>query len=232
MESSNSNGRLYVVATPIGNLADLSARAKQTLTDVNLIACEDTRRTAKLLSHFDISTPTESYHGDSSDRKRQRIVEELTAGRDVALVSDAGTPTVSDPGMRLVRAARSEDVGVVAVPGPSAVTAALSVSGLRADSFAFLGFVPRKQGRDTFFTQLQGTYTDITTVFFASPHRFKKTLADLTEYLSEKRTVAVCRELTKEFESVVTGSPEQIQQYFRNHEDQVRGEFVIVVSAA
>lgn len=227
----STHGKLYVVATPIGNLGDFSARGKETLKRVDLIACEDTRVTRKLLAHFDIHTDTESYHGDSSDRKRERIVERLQGGEEVALVSDAGTPAVSDPGMRLVQSAREAGVEIVSVPGPSAVTAALSIAGVRAHQFVFLGYVPRKQGRDTFFTNLQDQYADITTVFFASPHRVEQTLDSLADRLPDSRNVVVCRELTKKFESVVSGTGEEVQTYFQNHPKELRGEFVIVVSA-
>ncbi len=222
-------GTLFVVATPIGNLGDFSERGQEVLSKAGLVACEDTRHTRKLLSHFDIHTQTESYHGHSSDKKQENIVKKLKNGEDVALVSDAGTPAISDPGMRLVQAARSAGVEVVAVPGPSSVTAALSVSGLPAHAFSFLGFVPRKKGRETFFAELKETKE--TAVFFESPHRFEKTLESLADTLSPDRTVVVCRELTKKHESVVTGTSKEVKDYFESNEDKVRGEFVLVVGA-
>lgn len=227
MSTDPTIGTLFAVATPIGNLGDFSKRGKEVLSDVNLIACEDTRRTKKLLSHFDIHTPTESYHGHSSDKKQANIVEKLKRGGDVALVSDAGTPAISDPGMRLVQAARSSGAEVVAVPGPSSITAALSISGLPAHAFTFLGFVPRKKGRETFFSKLKET--EETSVFFESPHRFEKTLVSLADTLSAERTVVVCRELTKKHESVVAGSIRKVKKYFEENDDEVRGEFVLVV---
>ena len=223
-------GTLYIVGTPIGNLGDFSARGKETLAAVDLVACEDTRVTRKLLSHFDIHTKVESFHGHSSDKKRDQLITRLEAGDDVALVSDAGMPTISDPGMRLVEAAHAVAITVVSVPGPSAVVAALSIAGLRADSFTFLGFVPRKKGRNSFFSEL--AVAKETSVFFASPHRFKKTATALAETLSDERTVVVARELTKKFESVVRGSAAEVKEYFDDHPDEVRGEFTVVVSKA
>jgi 16S rRNA (cytidine1402-2'-O)-methyltransferase len=223
-----NTGKLYVVGTPIGNLKDFSERGKQVLSDVDLIACEDTRRTKKLLSHFDIHTPTESYHGDSSDQKRERIIDRVQSGDDIALVSDAGTPGVSDPGMRLVRSARDGGTTVVSVPGPSAITAALSVSGLRGHAFTFLGYAPRKH-KGSFINRIENiTHTAI---FFESVHRIEGTLAKLADQLPSEREVVVCRELTKKFESVITGSAEEILDYFNENQDKARGEFVVLVSA-
>ena len=218
---------LYVVSTPIGNLADFSERGKQTLTEVDLIACEDTRRTQKLLSHFDIHTPKESYHGDSSAKKREDIIDTLKAGKEVALVTDAGTPAVSDPGMRLAKRAHEEGIKVVSVPGPSAVTAALSVAGIKGHAFTFLGYAPRKNRKD-FMQEVKGLPR--TSVFFGSPHRVTDTLSVLADTLEEGHTVAVCRELTKQFESIVRGTPNKVQEHFENNPDKVRGEFVIVVA--
>jgi 16S rRNA (cytidine1402-2'-O)-methyltransferase len=226
-DSAESTGKLYVTATPIGNLEDLSARGKRVLVEVGLIVCEDTRRTKKLLSHFDIHTPTESYHGDSSDKKRERIIRKLQSGDDVALVSDAGTPGVSDPGMRLVRSAREGGVGVVSIPGPSAITAALSVSGLRGHAFTFLGYAPRKNKKG-FINRIENLAH--TAIFFESVHRIEDTLEKFADNLAADRDVVVCRELTKQFESVVTGSAKEVKKYFFNHQDEVRGEFVILVS--
>lgn len=227
MKKSDYKGKLYVVGTPIGNLADFSQRGKQTLTEVDLVACEDTRRTAKLLSHFDIHTPTESYHGDSSEKKRKRIVNRLKQGGDVALVSDAGTPAVSDPGMRLVQTAHDEGITVHAVPGPSAVTAALSAAGVRGNAFTFLGYAPRKN-RGDFFQRVKEI--DHTVVFFGSPHRIMQTLSAMEETLSASCPVVVCRELTKQFESIIRDTPAGVREYFADNEDEVRGEFTIVVS--
>jgi len=219
---------LHVVGTPIGNLADFSERGKQTLAEVDLIACEDTRRTQKLLSHFDIHTPKESYHGDSSAKKREDIIDTLKAGKEVALVTDAGTPAVSDPGMRLVRRAHEEGIEVVSVPGPSAVTAALSVVGIKGHAFTFLGYAPRNN-REGFMCKIKDMPR--TAIFFGSPHRVTQTLSVLADTLEKDRTVAVCRELTKQFESVVRGTPDEVRDYFDNNPDKVKGEFVVIVGA-
>ncbi|MEX2514706.1 MAG: 16S rRNA (cytidine(1402)-2'-O)-methyltransferase [Candidatus Paceibacterota bacterium] len=223
-------GILHITATPIGNLGDLSDRAKEVLDDVDLIACEDTRVTRKLLSHFDIHTPTDSYHEHSSGNKQDKIIARLMDGDDVALVSDAGTPAISDPGMRLVEAAHQAGITVVSVPGPSAVIAALSIAGLRADEFSFYGFVPRKKGRESFFNTVKESPRTI--VFYESPHRFEKTIHALADVLSDDRTVVVCRELTKQFESVIRGSARFVADYFIENEDKIRGEFAIVISQA
>jgi len=222
-----STGKLHVVATPIGNLEDVSPRAKQVLSRADLIASEDTRRTQKLLSHFDIHTPKESYHGDSSAKKREDIIDTLKSGKEVALVTDAGTPAVSDPGMRLVRRAHEEGIEVVSVPGPSAVTAALSVVGIKGHAFTFLGYAPRNN-REGFMCKIKDMPR--TAIFFGSPHRVTQTLSVLADTLEKDRTVAVCRELTKQFESVIRGTPGQVQNYFEDNPDKVKGEFVIVVS--
>jgi 16S rRNA (cytidine1402-2'-O)-methyltransferase len=224
----NNFGKLHIVATPIGNLGDVSARAKEVLVEVDLVACEDTRVTRKLLSHFDIHTPTVSYHDHSSNNKQAKLVSRLVEGEDVALVSDAGTPAISDPGMRLVEAAYQAGVEVVSVPGPSAVVAALSIAGLPADEFTFFGFVPRKKGRESFFNTVNESPR--TVVFYESPHRFEKTINALAAILPENRTVVVCRELTKQFESVVRGSAQFAAGYFAEHDDEIRGEFCIIVS--
>jgi len=221
------SGTLHVVATPIGNLDDFSERGKQTLANVDLVACEDTRRTQKLLSHFDIHTPTESYHGDSSDKKRERIIGELKSGKKVALVSDAGTPAVSDPGMRLVQRAHQEDIKVVSVPGPSAVATALSVSGLRGHAFTFLGYPPRKNKQE-FIENI--TEFPHTVIFYESVHRIEDTLKVLANMLPDSSRVVVCRELTKQFEGIIRGTPKEVQNYFENNSDKVKGEFVVVVS--
>jgi 16S rRNA (cytidine1402-2'-O)-methyltransferase len=224
------NGILYIVGTPIGNLGDFSERGKETLRNVDLVACEDTRVTRKLLSHFDIHTPTDSYHQHSSGNKQEKIITRITDGKDVAVVSDAGTPAISDPGMRLVEAAHHKGIQVVSIPGPSAVAAAVSISGLRGDEFTFFGFVPRKKGRESFFVDI--LESSRTAVFYESPHRFEKTIDAMADVLPDDRTVVVCREITKQFESVVRGSASFVKAYFNEHDDEIRGEFTVVVSQA
>ncbi|MFH1173463.1 MAG: 16S rRNA (cytidine(1402)-2'-O)-methyltransferase, partial [bacterium] len=162
-------GILYIVATPIGNLEDITLRALRILKEVDLVACEDTRQTRKLLDHYDIKTGTVSYHQHSRVQKIDWLVEQLQAGKNIALVSDAGTPGISDPGFKLVEAAQQADIKVETIPGPSAVIAAASVAGLPVDKFVFLGFPPHKKGRETFFKNLINE--DKTIIFYESPHR-------------------------------------------------------------
>lgn len=223
--------KLYIVATPIGNLEDITLRALRILKEVDLILCEDTRVTRKLLSHFEISKPTESYHSQSKFSKTEKIIKMLREGKDLALVSDSGTPTISDPGSHLVSLIREElggSVEVITIPGASAVVAALSISGLPASEFLFLGFLPHKKGRETLFKEIK-TATR-TVVFYESPHRIMKALTSLKEHLDDTRRVVVTRELTKIYEEVVGGTPTKVLDYFTEHSDKVRGEFVVLVS--
>ena len=223
-------GTLYVVATPIGNLEDMTFRAIEVLKKVDTIFCEDTRVTKKLLSHYDIKTDLVSYHGNSSDRKIQKGIKMLEEGKDIALVSDAGTPTISDPGVKFVRTIRDNcPCEVFAIPGASAVTAALSASGAPASSFVFLGFSPRKKGRETFFKEVSNEKK--TVVFYESPHRLMKTLEALPQYLSPNREVIVAREISKVYESYITGTADEVLEHFKEAPDEVRGEIVIILSA-
>jgi 16S rRNA (cytidine1402-2'-O)-methyltransferase len=219
-------GTLSVVATPIGNLEDMTHRAVRTLREADYILCEDTRVTGKLLAHYDILTPRKRYDAHTSEHTHQEILDDLGAGQHIALVSDAGTPGVSDPGVRLVARARQAGARIDAIPGPSALTAALSIAGLAGNEFTFLGFVPQKKGRQTFFERLP-TYNH-PVVFFESTHRIMKSLQALVE--SDVPTVSVARELTKLHEEFVTGTPTEVLQYFTEHSEHQRGEFVIIVS--
>lgn len=222
---------LYVVSTPIGNLDDMTKRAVEVLNRVDLIACEDTRVTKKLLDHFSITTKTISYHAQSDDRKEDKLIELLGAGHDIALVSDAGTPTISDPGSRLIKRIYEElpQVEVLTIPGPSALMAALSVSGIPSAQFVFLGFLPHKKGRQTLFREI--AESDRTIVFYESPHRILKTLESLAESLSGARIVAIGRELTKIHEETVRGTAKEVLTYFQENSEHLRGEFVVIVSA-
>ena len=218
-------GTLFVVATPIGNLEDITLRALRVLRTVNLVAAEDTRRTRTLLQHYDIPTPVTSLHEHNERGKSLELLARLTAGESVALVSDAGTPLVSDPGFVLVREAIAAGVRVEAVPGPSAVIAALSVSGLPLESFTFLSFAPsRSAPRRRWLEDLKGEGR--TLVFFETPHRIGDTLADIAEVLGN-RWVVVARELTKVHESVYRGWATELG----HREIPGRGEFVVMVSA-
>lgn len=220
---------LYIIATPIGNMGDMTYRAVQTLKDVDLILCEDTRVTGKLLKHYDIETRMLSYHANSKLSRTDTILEQLGQGIDMALVSDAGTPTISDPGVQLIqKIVESEiEVNIVSVPGASAITSALSVAGVSGNQFTFYGFLPHKKGRQTLFQEMQESKR--ATVFYESPHRIMKTLYALVDILDTERQVIICRELTKMHEQVVRGTAVVVQQYFMEHPDKVRGEFVVIV---
>ncbi|MEO8637650.1 MAG: 16S rRNA (cytidine(1402)-2'-O)-methyltransferase [Candidatus Taylorbacteria bacterium] len=219
----------YVIGTPIGNLEDITLRALRILKEVDLILCEDTRVTAKLLKHYGVSTPKESYHEHSKSAKIERIIELVREGKNIALVSDAGTPGISDPGSFLVakiREACKDEVTIVSVPGPSALTAFLSISGAPTNDFTFLGFLPHKKGRETLFKEMDESSR--ATVFYESPHRILKTLESLVKMVNKKRVV-VGRELTKMYEEIVSGTPSDVLQYFKSQKEKVRGEFVVLV---
>jgi len=220
-------GTLYVVATPIGNLQDITFRAVATLQQVDLIAAEDTRQTRKLLQHYQIKTPLTPYHDRNEIRAAARLCEQLEFGKQIALVSDAGTPGLSDPGYRLVNLVRQRQIPVVVVPGPSAVTAALSVSGLPTDRFTFVGFLPRKKGRQSTLTALKDDPGTI--IIFEAANRLLKTLSDLENAWGE-RVVAVCREMTKIHEELFLGSLSAAKNHFQIH--TLRGECVLLVAKA
>ncbi|MFA6240007.1 MAG: 16S rRNA (cytidine(1402)-2'-O)-methyltransferase [Candidatus Hydrogenedentales bacterium] len=219
-------GRLHVVATPIGNLEDISIRAVNTLKSVALIAAEDTRHSKKLLNRYAIETPLTSYHEHNEAEKANELLLELQNGRDIALITDAGTPCISDPGYRLVRLAQEQGISVVAIPGPCAVVAALSISGLPTDRFTFHGFSPRKASESTHLVQaladVPGTH-----VFYESPNRLKAALETIAKYLSQAE-VCLARELTKTFEELLRGSAQDVLE--RLGESDVRGECVLLIS--
>ncbi len=225
-------GTLSIVGTPIGNLGDITLRALQTLKDADTIACEDTRVTSKLLARYDIQKPLLIFHARSGKLAGDRILSLLAEGKRVALVTDAGTPGISDPGTALVALARERlgsDVRIEAIPGPSAVAAALSIAGVPTDEFVFLGFLPHKKGRQTLFKEIAEETR--TVVFYESPHRIEKALASLSETLPEGRKVTVARELTKLHESLIQGTAADVAAHFASHQGEVRGEFVVIVSA-
>lgn len=224
-------GKLYVVATPIGNLDDMSLRAVQTLKSVHYIAAEDTRHSAKLLKHFAVQTPVIAYHEHNEQAQAQRILGWLESGRDIALISDAGTPLLSDPGYRLVRATHLAGCTVAPVPGPSALTAALSAAGLPTDRFFFEGFLAaRAQGRRERLRELRDRRESL--VFFESSHRIVESLRDMADILGGARDAAYCRELTKTFETVRLCSLERLVQSVAEDEQQQRGEVVVVVAGS
>lgn len=218
-------GTLYLVATPIGNLSDVTHRALQVLRDVDLIACEDTRHTHKLLSHYGINTKTISYHEHNEQQRAAQLVEQLKQGQNIAIVSDAGTPSISDPGFRLVRAAIENDVAVVPVPGPSALTSALIAAGLPTDEFFFAGFLPaRTNARRARLSELQSVPG--TLIFYEAPHRLVATLKDAHEILGERDAV-VARELTKVHEEIRRGRLSELGDHYEREEP--RGEIVVLI---
>jgi len=219
------SGTLYVVGTPIGNLSDLTFRAETTLKAVNLIAAEDTRTSKKLLRHYNIDTPLIAYHDNNEINQARNLVNKLNSGDSIAIISDAGTPCISDPGYRVVNLAKKERIEVITIPGPSAVTAALSVSGLPTDHFYFEGFLPPKKGRRTRFELLESL--PATVVIFESPYKVLRTLRDIHNYWGN-RIISVCRELTKIFEESFLGTVGDAENYFSK--SKPKGEFVVLVA--
>lgn len=230
-DPSRAPGVLHVVATPIGNLGDLSPRAQAVLRSVDAICAEDTRHTRQLLGHFGIERPLIALHEHNEDGLAARLVERLQAGESLALVSDAGTPLVSDPGFRLVRAAREAGLRVSPVPGPSALIAALSVAGLPSDRFVFEGFLPAKAGARR--ERLQTLASEPRTVlFYESSHRIEEMLADAVQAFGGARPAVVARELTKLFETVLDGPLEALAARVAGEADQRKGEFVVLIEGA
>jgi len=223
-------GTLSVVATPIGNLGDITLRALETLRQADAIACEDTRVTAKLLARYEISKPLLIFHARSGPRAATKIFEMLAEGKRIALVTDAGTPGISDPGSELVHEARErlgDSIKIEAIPGASALTAALSIAGLATAEFTFLGFLPHKKGRQTLFKEIGESTRAM--VFYESPHRIEKALDSLIEVLSDERKIVICREITKLYESIVEGTAAECRAHFAAFPGEVRGEFVVIV---
>ncbi|MCC7160795.1 16S rRNA (cytidine(1402)-2'-O)-methyltransferase [Candidatus Nomurabacteria bacterium] len=220
----------YIVATSIGNMGDITFRAIETLKSVDLILCEDTRVTKKLLDKYNINKPTMSYHAQSKLSKTDKIISLLEEGKNIALVSDAGTPGISDPGAMLVSEIKkyfSDSVNVIPVPGATALISALSVSGLPIHEFTFLGFLPHKKGRETLFKEI--SVAKRTFAFYESPHRILKTLESLVKFCPDKK-VCIAREITKIYEEFKTGTPAEILEYFLTNKDKQRGEFVVIVA--
>jgi 16S rRNA (cytidine1402-2'-O)-methyltransferase len=228
--------KFYVVGTPIGNMEDITYRAVRVLGEVDLVLCEDTRVTKNLLNKYNIKTPTFSYPSDNlkpglnkANPKIEYILKQIEEGKTLALVSDAGTPTISDPGSVLVGKIKETypEVEIISIPGPSAVISALSISGLNVAEFTFLGFLPHKKGRETLFKEIGAS--ERVMVFYESPHRIIKALESLQKFAPNKK-VTIARELTKVFEQIVFGTPDEVSQYFIVNSDKVRGEFVVIVS--
>src|SRR5258705_1814170 len=220
------HGTLYVVATPIGNLADITHRAVQVLSDVDLIACQDTRHTHKLLQHYGIKTKTVSYHEYNEQKRSSELIDLLKQGSDVAVVSDAGTPAISDPGFRLVHAAIEQNVPVIPIPGPSALVTALAASGLPTDEFFFAGFLPARSGaRQSRLSELRSVPG--TLVFYEAPHRLAAALRDAYEILGEREAV-VARELTKLHEELRRGRLSELAGHY-GADEHPRGEIVLLI---
>lgn len=218
---------LFLVATPIGNLGDFSSRAVEVLNSVAYIACEDTRTSGVLLSHFNIDRPTFAFHQHNEHKKVDHLLNLLDAHQDVAVISDAGMPGISDPGFLAVRAAHNGGHRVSVIPGPDAATTALVASGLPCEKYAYEGFLPAKKGRQKRLKQLMEE--ERTLVIYESPHRLLKLLGELEEYMGEQRYVAVARELTKKFEEVVRGPLAKVKLKFETR-DEVKGEIVVVIA--
>ena len=223
--AAEMTGTLYIVSTPIGNLKDATYRSLELLSDVDLIAAEDTRRTGVLLKHYEIKTPLTSFNSYNQAKKSDRLIARLKEGHNLALVSDAGTPGVSDPLYHLVRAALAEYVSVVSLPGPSAVLAALTISGLPVNRFVFEGFLPRKKGRKKLIEDL--VQEKRTIVLFESPHRIAKTLNELYQAMGDRKAV-LARELTKIHEEVIRGTLEDLAVVAE--EQKLKGEITLVIS--
>jgi len=225
----NETGILYIVATPIGNLADMTLRAIDTFKKVDYIAAEDTRHSAKLLSHLNIATPLMAYHDHSDERRLNKIYDDLLKGQSVALISDAGTPLISDPGYQLVKLVRERGIEVVPIPGACALISALSVCGLPTDRFAFEGFLPAKTNARKVY--LQALARDARTlVFYESTHRLLDSLGDMSTVFGSARPVAIARELTKTYETILSGTLSNVITRVTADKNQQKGEFVLVVA--
>lgn len=221
-------GQLFLCATPIGNLQDITLRVLDTLKNVDLIACEDTRHTSKLLNHFEIKTPLTSYYEHNKKFKGELLIKELLEGKNLALVSDAGMPGIQDPGQDLVQACIKEGIEVTVLPGAVAAITALVASGISSERFCFEGFVPRgKREKKEFFINL--LEEERTIICYESPHRVLDTLAVMLEVFGEKK-MAACREMTKKYEEVFRGSIEEVWNYF--NEKEIKGEFTLVIEAS
>lgn len=225
---------LFIIGTPIGNLEDITLRALRVLKEVDLILCEDTRVTKRLLSKYEICTPTMSYHAQSKLAKVDKILALLEEGKNLALVSDAGTPCISDPGVLLVSQILGSkvkgqllNVKVVPIPGPSALITALSSAGISVAEFTFLGFLPHKKGRETLFKEIADSSRVM--VFYESPHRIEKAFESLEKFCGAERKIIVARELTKIYEEFTRGIVSEVRTYFSDNPDRLRGEFVVIV---
>ncbi len=225
MQKEINKGELFVVATPIGNLEDITFRAINILKNVDFILCEDTRVSGNLLAHYEIKKHLISFNAQSEAKKIEKVISELEAGKSVALISDAGTPSISDPGVRLVNEAHKKGIKVSGTPGANAAIFALSISGIPTDSFLFEGFLPQKKGRQKKLKEL--VEENRTIVLYESPYRIEKLLIELNEYFSS-RFISITRELTKKFEEVIRGYPEALLNNLDSI--KIKGEFVVIIA--
>jgi 16S rRNA (cytidine1402-2'-O)-methyltransferase len=222
------SGQINIVSTPIGNLKDITLRAIETLKSVDLILAEDTRIAKKLLNHFSINNTLESFNDKNEDLKNENLIKDLKEGKNIAIISDAGTPLISDPGFKLIRSAREENIKVTPVPGCTALIAGLSASGISSDKFTFLGFLPRtKIKRRKNLRHL--IHKQETLIFFESVHRIGSTIADMKELFGQERKAVLCKEITKIYESFIGNNFKEITDYIKEHQDKLKGEFTIIV---
>jgi len=219
---------LYMVATPIGNLEDITLRALRVLRDCDLLVCEDTKQTAKLAEKYEIIAPRTSFHAQTSPRQLEVLVQKIMQCESVCFVSDAGTPCVSDPGYKLLQSCMQQGIHIVPIPGPCALTTLMSVAGIPTHDIRFHGFLPHKKGRQTLITSLKDS--TITHGFYESVHRFPKLLQQLSEYIGDSRIIVVGRELTKMHEDIFRGTVSDAKKYFTK--ENIRGEFVVLVAPA
>jgi len=222
------SGQINIVSTPIGNLKDITLRAIETLKSVDLILAEDTRIAKKLLNHFSINNTLESFNDKNEDLKSENLIKKLKEGKNIAIISDAGTPLISDPGFKLIRSAREENIKVTPIPGCTAVIAGLSASGISTDKFTFLGFLPRtKIKRRKNLSQL--LHKQETLIFFESVHRIESTIIDMKELFGAERKAVLCKEITKIHESFIGKNFLEITDYIKEHKDKLKGEFTIII---
>ena len=221
---------LFIVPTPVGNLEDITARALRVLGEVDLILAEDTRVSGKLLKHFAIDTPLKAYHAHNEHKTLQAVVDELVAGKQIALVSDAGTPGISDPAFLLVRECHRQGVEVTCLPGATALIPALVMSGFPTDNFRFVGFLPHKKGRQTKWLAIAADAN--TQVLYESPHRLPRFLREASEHLDSSRQIAIIREISKVHEEVHRGNAEELLKFFEQNPSKAKGEIVVVIDRA
>ncbi len=222
------SGQINIVSTPIGNLKDITLRAIETLKSVDLILAEDTRIAKKLLNHFSINNTLESFNDKNEDLKNENLIKDLKQGKNIAIISDAGTPLISDHGFKLIRSAREENIKVTPIPGCTALIAGLSASGISSDKFTFLGFLPRtKIKRRKNLRHL--IHKQETLIFFESVHRIGSTIADMKELFGQERKAVLCKEITKIYESFIGNNFKEITDYIKEHQDKLKGEFTIIV---